>query len=397
MATMTILPVERPPAGLWSWGFRPFFLACALWAVLALAAWIDLYLSGGALPSRFDPLSWHIHEMLFGVVMAAIAGFMLTAIPNWTRRAPVHDGRLAALAGLWLIGRVACLFSAALPLWLAAAIDLAFPVAICIVSTRELVAARNWRNLAMPIPVAVLGAANLLMYLELAGRAIPAGLGWRLAMLAALALVSAVGGRIIPAFTRNWLAPRNAASLPPPHGALDRVALASLHTGLLGWVFFPDAKPVGVILLAAAGLVLWQLARWRGLKTLAEPMVTILHLGYAWLAIGAALLGASLLGPAVPPSAAIHAFTVGAMSTMVLGVMTRATRGHTGRALNADRATAAIYLLIFIASVTRVLAACLTDLSVRLLSVSAALWIASFALFVLRYAAMLVGPERRRA
>lgn len=397
MATITIHSADRTPAGLWSWGFRPFFLACALWAVLALAAWIDLYLGGGALPSRFDPLSWHIHEMLFGFIMAAVAGFMLTAIPNWTGRAPVKGGRLAALAGLWLLGRVACLFSAALPLWLTAAVDLAFPLAICIVAARELIAARNWRNLAMPVPVAVLGIANLLMYLELAGRDIPAGLGWRLAMVAVLALVSAVGGRIIPTFTRNWLAKRNVTSLPPPHGKLDRFALATLHTGLLGWAFFPAARLVGVILLAAAVLVLWQLARWRGLKTFAEPLVAILHLGYAWLAIGAALLGASLLTPAVPPSAAIHALTVGAMSTMVLGVMTRATRGHTGRTLSADRATVVIYILIFVASVTRVLAACLADLSVALLSVSATFWIAGFALFVLRYAAMLIGPEKRGA
>ena len=397
MATITILPADRTQAGLWSWGFRPFFLASALWAILALAVWIDLYLGGGALPSRFDPLSWHIHEMLFGFIMAAVAGFMLTAIPNWTGRAPLKGGRLAALAGLWLLGRVACLFSAALPLWSTAVIDLAFPVAICIVAARELVAARNWRNLAMPVPVAVLGIANLLMYLELAGRDIPAGLGWRLAMVAVLALVSAVGGRIIPTFTRNWLVARNVTSLPPPHGKLDRFALATLHTGLLGWAFFPAAKLAGVILLAAAVLVFWQLARWRGLKTFAEPLVTILHLGYAWLALGAAMLGASLLTPAVPPSAAIHALTVGAMSTMVLGVMTRATRGHTGRALTADRATVAIYILIFIASVTRVLAACLADLSVALLSASATFWIAGFALFVLRYAAMLPAPEKRRA
>lgn len=397
MATITIHSADRTPAGLWSWGFRPFFLAASVWAVLAVAVWIDLYLNGGALPSRFDPLSWHIHEMLFGFLMATIGGFMLTAIPNWTGRAPVKNGRLAALAGLWLLGRIACLVSAALPLWLTAVVDLAFPVAICIVSARELIAAKNYRNLAMPVPVAVLAIANLLMYLELAGFDIPAGLGWRLAMVAVLALVSAIGNRIIPTFTRNWLTKRNVTSLPPPHGKLDRFALATLHTGLLGWAFFPAAKAVGVILLVAAVLVLWQLARWRGLKTFAEPLVTILHLGYAWVAVGAALLGASLLAPAVPPSAAIHAFTVGAMSTMVLGVMTRATRGHTGRALTADRATIAIYVLIFGASVTRVLAACLPDQSVTLLSVSAAFWIAGFALFLVRYAAMLIGPEQRNA
>ena len=147
-------------------GFRPFFLAAGLWAAAALAVWITMFTTGMALPSRFDPLSWHIHEMLFGFVMAAVAGFLLTAIPNWTRRLPVSGLPLAALAGLWLLGRIACLTSQWFPASIAIAADLAFPVALAAVVAREIIAAKNRRNMPMIMPVVALGIANLLMHLE---------------------------------------------------------------------------------------------------------------------------------------------------------------------------------------------------------------------------------------
>lgn len=383
---------SEQPAALWSLAFRPFFLAAAIWAALALALWIGLFLSGGTLPSRFDPLTWHIHAMLFGFVFATIAGFLLTAIPNWTGRTPVTRLPLFALAALWLAGRIATLVSAVLPLWLAAAIDLAFPVALCGVVAREIVAARNWRNLMMPVPIAVLGIADLLTYLELAGFGIPPGLGWRLAIVGVIALISAIGGRIIPAFTRNWLLGRKTAKLPPAHGMIDRMALALLHTGLLCWAFLPAAKPVGVLLIAAAALNLWRLARWRGFAIVSEPLLAILHLGYAWLVIGTAMLGASLLSPALPTTAAIHTFTAGAIGTMILAVMTRVACGHTGRPLTADRMTTAIYATITSAAVTRVVAA-FDGSSALLLGLSALLWIAAFGLFVAHYGPILTSPR----
>jgi uncharacterized protein involved in response to NO len=393
VATAAPLSVSRPAASLWSLAFRPFFLAAAIWAALALALWIIVFVTGGILPSRFDPLSWHIHAMLFGFVPAAIAGFMLTAIPNWTGRPPIQGGRLIALVGLWLIGRIACLVSAVMPLWMAAAADLAFPVLLCAVAARELVAARNWRNLIMPVPIAVLALANLLMYLELAGYDLPAGLGWRTGIVAVLALISAIGGRIIPAFTRNWLTKRGVSVLPAAHDMIDRIALAALHTGLLGWAFFPNSKAVGAILVAGAILNLWRLCRWRGFETIAEPLLAILHVGYAWVILGAALLGASLLTSIVPEAAAIHAFTAGAIGTMVLAVMTRVARGHTGRALEADRVTVAIYSLITVTGAIRVIAECLDGAAMILLAISAVLWVASFGLFAVAYGPMLLMPR----
>ena len=141
-----------------------------------------MLVTGTSLPSRFDPLSWHVHEMLFGFVMAAIAGFLLTAIPNWTRRLPINGVPLALLVGLWLLGRLVCLVSAFVPFWLSSSVDLSFPVVLVAVAAREIIAGRNWRNLPMVVPVTVLGIANLLMHLETEGFAVPAGLGWRLGL-----------------------------------------------------------------------------------------------------------------------------------------------------------------------------------------------------------------------
>ena len=201
-----------------------------------------MFVTGAALPSRFDPLTWHIHEMLFGFVMAAVAGFLLTAIPNWTQRLPVSGEPLALLAGLWLLGRIACLISAFVPPWLATAADLSFPVVLVAVVAREIVAGRNWRNLPMVAPVTVLGIANLLMHLETDGVAVPAGLGWRLGLAAVIVLISVVAGRIVPSFTRNWLAKRRVSSLPAAPGWIDRAALGTLHAGLIGWAFLPDLQ-----------------------------------------------------------------------------------------------------------------------------------------------------------
>jgi len=380
-------------AALWALAFRPFFLAASVWAALALAVWIVLLLTGGRLPSRFDPLSWHIHAMLFGFVPAAIAGFMLTAIPAWTGRRPISGAPLIGLVALWLLGRVVCLVSAFLPLWSAAAVDLAFPITLCAVAAREIIAARNWRNLMMPIPIGVLGFADLLMYLELAGYGVPAGLGWRLAIAAIIALISAIGGRIIPAFTRNWLVQRGVAALPAAHSRVDRAALAVLHTGLLWWALFPASKPAGAILIAAAALNLGRLARWRGFATAPEPLLAILYVGYTWIVLGAALLGASMLSSSVPEAAAIHAFTAGAIGTMVLAVMTRVARGHTGRALEADRVTITTYLMVTGAAVIRVIAEFAGASAMILFAASAVLWVGGFGLFAVSHASMLLSPR----
>ena len=374
-------------------GFRPFFLAAATWSVLGMAVWLSLFAGGIDLPSRFDPLSWHIHEMLFGFVTAAVGGFLLTAIPNWTNRAPVAGMPLAVLAALWLLGRVACLGSALVPGWIALVADLAFPVALEAIAARELLAARNRRNYPLLAPVAVLAIANLLMHLQALGIDIPIGLGWRLGIAAVIALISVIGGRIVPAFTRNALTARGASRLPAAAGTADTIALGTMVVALIAWTFLPDLKPVGILLVLAAALHAVRLARWRGMATVADPLLLVLHIGYLWLVAGVALLGLSLLTDAIPTAAAMHALTAGAMGTMSLAVMTRATLGHTGRALRADAATITMFALVSASAVLRVAAAWPLDAQIVRIELSGLAWIGAFALFLAKYGPMLLSPR----
>lgn len=387
---------NRTMPALFTQGFRPFFLAAGLWAAIALALWTYMLLTGWVVPSRFDPLTWHIHEMLFGFVTAAIAGFLLTAIPNWTGRLPVRGIPLALLAGLWLLGRIVCLVSAHVPAWIAIMADMSFPVFLVGVIAREIIAGKNWRNLVVVAPVSVLGIANLLMHLEAHGVGVPPGLGWRLGLAAIILLVSIMAGRIVPSFTRNWLAKRPGSALPASHGLIDKIALGSLHAGLIGWAFLSAFRAFGLLLLLGAAINLWRLLRWRGLATVAEPLLLVLHIGYAWLVLGAALLGLSVLGADVPLSGAIHALTAGAIGTMTLAVMTRATRGHVGRALSADRATVLIYALVSLAAITRIAAPIATTWMLPLLVIAACLWIAAFLGFAISYGPMLLLPRRHQ-
>jgi len=379
---------------LFTQGFRPFFLAAASWAAIALALWMAMLYAGFPLPSRFAPIDWHIHEMLFGFVMAAVAGFLLTAIPNWTGRLPVKGMPLILLASWWLAGRVACLISAWLPFWLAAAADLAFTGCLLAVAAREIVAAKHWRGLPMTAPVAVLGAANLLMHLEAGPFPDLSGLGWRLGLVATLILISVIGGRIIPSFTRNWQMKRGDSDLPATAGTVDKVALGTLHPAMLAWAFLPESRIVGALLIAAGLIHFVRLARWNGWRTCEEPLLLILHVGYGWMAAGVILLGLQDWTAAISMPGAIHALTAGSIGVMIAAVMTRASRGHTGNPLTADSWTVAIYALVNIAAFLRIVAALALPHS-PLILLSAIAWIAAFCLFVVCYSPMLLRPRRR--
>ena len=385
----------RPPTPPFlSAGFRPFFLAAAAWSALSMAGWLPLLTGEIDLPSRFDPLSLHIHEMLFGFVMAAIAGFLLTAIPNWTGRPQLAGTPLLALAVLWLLGRFVCIASGLLPGWVAPVVDVAFPVALAAVAARELFLAGNARNYALLVPIILLAIGNLLTHLQTLDVAVPIGIGWRLSMAAILVLIAVIGGRIVPSFTRNWLGARG-LTVPPSIAWLEHASRIVLIVALLAWVFLTDSRPVGIALLIAAALHLARVVRWRGQATAPEPLLLILHIGQLWLGIGLVLLGLSMVWDAIPPAAAIHALTAGTMGTMALAVMTRATLGHTGHVLHADTTTDIIYALVNAAAVLRVAAAFTVDAQMNLLTASAAAWITAFALFIAHYGPLLVAPRRR--
>jgi uncharacterized protein involved in response to NO len=248
------------------------------------------------------------------------------------------------------------------------------------------VAGRNWRNLPLMLALLLLITANALMHLEAAGVAETAQTGERLGIAVLAMLIGLIGGRIIPSFTRNWLVKRGATALPAAFGLYDKLCLLASLVGLAAWVAAPDIVLTGAALLAAGALQLARLARWEGRQTLAEPLVWVLHLGFLWLPLGLILLGVAVLLPTLlPATAGLHALTAGAVGSMTLAVMTRATLGHTGRELRADAATTAIYLAVAAAAATRVAAAAVPEAYTALLWGSGLLWTLAFGLFVLRY------------
>lgn len=391
----TPVPRLRPHAGsaLLAYGFRPFFLAAGVAAALALALWLVALAGGPALPSAFPPAVWHAHEMLFGFAAAAVAGFLLTAIPNWTGRLPVQGTPLLLLTLLWLAGRLAISVSAIIGIWPAAAIDLAFLAALLFVIVRELVAGNNRRNLPIAFVLALLLAANGLTHVEAAGLGVPQGSGWRLAIAVVIFLIALIGGRIVPSFTRNWLTKNRPKDRPPsPSGRFDQVALGATVLGLAAWVVLPQTMLASALAAVAAIANAIRLFRWRGHRTVADPLLLVLHVGYAWVAIGLALLALNQVG-LLPETAAIHGFTAGAIGTMTLAVMTRATLGHTGRNLGAGHGTNSIFVLVTAAATTRVLATLLPDYWEPLMWISGAAWIAAFGGFVAIYGPMLIRPR----
>jgi uncharacterized protein involved in response to NO len=390
MTIPAALSRRREYAGpaLFSYGFRPFFLGGASWAALGILLWLPQYYGEIGLPTHLGPLDWHVHEMLYGYAAAVIAGFLLTAIPNWTGRLPVDGPSLAALAALWLAGRIAILTSAKIGALAAAAIDVAFLVVLMAVAAREIVAGRNWRNLRVLSVLALLIAGNVTFHLEYAWFG-AANYGARAGIAAVILLITLVGGRIVPSFTRNWLARRPPGRLPAPFGRFDLAAMAAGALALAGWTVAPANAGVGVLLLLTGLIHAVRLGRWAGERTVADRLVLILHVGYAFIPLGLVLSGLAAIWPAVPASAGIHAWTAGAIGVMTLAVMTRASLGHTGRPLAASAATQTLYLCAIAAALLRIVAA--FDGDIIILHLSAFAWIAAFAGFAIIYGPALVG------
>lgn len=381
----------RSAPAILSYGFRPFFLAAAFYAALGIPTWLWMYREGLSAAGPFPGMAWHIHEMIFGYLGAVLAGFILTAIPNWTGRLPLSGPPLVGLVALWALGRIASGFVAA-PM-AAMALDLAFPVALMAAAWREVAAGRNWRNAPVVLLLTLFGVANGLHHLEMMG-VVSEGLAVRLGLGIIAMLIALIGGRLVPSFTHNWLAKRANSRLPAVFGNLDKIALLVTAAALLLWVWRPELGVTGAMLILAGALLAARLMRWHGLATLGEPLLFILHLGYAWLAVSLACLGASvLIADALHASAALHALTAGAVGTMTLAVMTRATLGHTGRALEADGWTVAIYAAVTVGAVLRVAAPLLPSLYLNLLLLGGAAWSLAFVLFILRYGPMLWKPR----
>ncbi|MDI1287070.1 MAG: NnrS family protein [Reyranella sp.] len=386
---MAAIPRLKPYAGpiLLSYGFRPFFLLGSIWAGIEVLAWLPMFYGELSVATAFAPRDWHVHELLFGYVPAIVAGFLLTAIPNWTGRLPLQGLPLAGLVLVWLAGRYAVTLSANIG-WLGSAlVDCAFLVLMAAAVAREIVAGRNWRNLKIVALLCLLAAGNLGFHLEAHFEGL-AVYSTRLGIGAVLVLIMVIGGRIIPSFTRNWLMRRVSGRLPTPFDDFDLFCLALSGAGLALWVVVPEGLLTGVALSAAAALNFVRLGRWAGYRTFSDRLVLVLHLGYAFVPLGFLLGGLSAFG-LVAPSAGIHAWAAGAIGLMTLAVMSRASLGHAGRALVASPLLQAVYASAAIAALARICAVLEPDWSEGLLYVAAIAWSAAFLGFALHFAPIL--------
>ncbi|MGB0629575.1 MAG: NnrS family protein [Alphaproteobacteria bacterium] len=370
-------------------GFRPMFIGAGTWAAVAVPLWICVWSGHMTYPGAFDPAVWHVHEMIYGFVAAAVGGFMLTAIPNWTGRLPVRGAPLAVLATLWLAGRIAVWFGTEIGPVAAAAIDLSYLTMLGFVVANEIIAGKNWRNAPLMGGVLLLLlAGNLLFHLDAMGVAATVEIATRLSVSVVIMLISVIGGRIVPSFTRNWFARNDGPEIASPMMPFDKLTLGVSVAAFILWIALADTEVSGVALALAGICHLIRLSRWRGWQTLGEGLVTVLHVAYLWVGVGLVLLGLSAVGSPVPQTGALHVLTIGAMATMILAVMTRAVRGHTGRELTAGTATNLIYFLVTAALVLRFTNEFVP--AAELVWIAAAAWTGGFVLFLAVHAPMVV-------
>lgn len=394
---------ERPSGGiprglgesgpvLLSYGFRPFFLGAAVWAVAAVTLWLAALSGLPGVAGGYGPAAWHAHEMLFGFGPAVLTGYLLTGVPNWTGRLPVSGRPLALLFALWCAGRLALAASDGVGLLPAVAADMAFLPAVLFLCAREIVAGRKWKDLKIVAVLAMLSLANGGFHAAVLAGA-DRGLPERLALSLYVLLIATVGGRMIPSFTRGFLKRRKISTMPAPFGVPDRLAVALSLPALAGWTAMPDHRLTALLAATAAPAQGARLLRWRGWLAFPEPLVLALHAAYGFVPLG---LAAVALGAAdlLPPASVVHVLAVGAMAGTMLAVMMRATRGHTGKATAGSRITALAGLSLFAAALLRPLADLLPGDASALHMAAGLGWIAAFGLFLVEYGPMLARARR---
>ena len=392
---MALLPIEdlqkRPPITGWApfaLGFRPFFLAAGVYAVLLMGLWI-LVLRGNLATGHLSPPVWHGHEMLFGFAVAVIAGFLLTAGQNWTGIRTPSGHSLAMLFLLWLAGRLSFLV-VGMPAWLVAIIDLSFLPTLALVMALPILKAKQRHNAPFPLMLLVLAAANALVHLEGLGMTSDtARLGLHLGVFVVVAMMTVMGGRVIPSFTDNKLRTR-ARRWKTIEWLVPAATLAALIAALAA----PDSPVTALLAAIAATAHAVRLAGWYTSKLWSVPLLWILHLGYAWIPLGFALLAMSAGGLGVAFSSSLHAFTAGAIGVLTLGMMSRVSLGHTGRMLEPPAVMTLAFVAINLAALIRVALPLLVPAMYMAGMMAAGLvWVAAFGLFAALYAPMLLRPR----
>lgn len=393
---MTLRPADYTGPALFSYGFRPFFAGASVFALLVVPLWLLIWQGRLDYQGPFPAVDWHIHEMIFGYGSAVLAGFLFTAVPNWTGRMPLRGWPLATLFTVWLLGRLVLWRGETLPQGVILVLDSAFLLLVALMIAREVIAGQNWRNLKVLVPVLLLGGANILFHLEiLLGGVSDYGRRLGLAMLVFLILL--IGGRIIPSFTRNWLAKERGRDVPMPvaFSRFDGVSLGIGAVALLGWVLAPEALFTGLLLFVAAALHGLRLLRWRGITVLASPLLVMLHVAYLFVPLGLLVCGFAAIG-IMEQIAAVHLLGIGAVGGMTMAVMMRASLGHTGRDLVAGRGLTTGFILLLLAAIARVAGNVAPQSEVDWVLLSAVLWTLSFALLCLRMLPWLLAANTAR-
>jgi uncharacterized protein involved in response to NO len=381
-----------PP--LFSYGFRPFFLGAALVALIVVPLWTWSLAWSVALPLAWLPVIWHAHEMVFGFVGAAIAGFLLTAVPSWTGRKGFAGTPLVLLFLTWVAGRLVTGLSAGLPAPVVAIVTLAFFPGLAALIAPPLVRERNRNTPLLLVLLALWVCQAVFQWAAWHDDAWTA----RQAVLAAidviLVLVTVIGGRIVPSFTATALRLGGSTHLPRARRGLTPVVVSLMIAVVATDLLVPGSRWAGVMAALAAIAQAYRFAQWQSLRTLRMPIVWILHLAYAWLPIGLALKAWSLLDGADAAAHWLHALTVGAIATMIVAVMTRTSLGHTGRPLVLHRLTVVAYVLLALATLVRVVGPALPGVSyITTIVVSAGLWASAFTLFLGVYGPILTRPR----
>ncbi len=369
---------------IFSKAYRPFFLGATLWAVISLILWI-LMLSGTvSLPSAFSANEWHKHELLFGYTGAVIAGFLLTAIPNWTGRLPISGLRLFILVSIWLLARIVILFSANINPILVMLIDLAFPALLSLSISIEIIAGKNWRNLRVLIVLFAFMFANLYFHLEIINKGY-LQYSANLALAIIIILIMLIGGRIIPSFTRNWLVKSKQTNLPTPFNKFDVITMTVSIIALLSFVFLSNQMLVAAFMLFAGLLNLIRLSRWSGIYCIKQPMIFILHIAYLFIPLGFLALAISKIAPnLINETGALHLFSAGAIGIMTIAMMCRVSLAHGGQKPEADKTISLIFIAIISSVILRFVADFFPSINF-IIHISASFWIVAFALFIIRY------------
>lgn len=375
-----------------SHGFRLFFLLAIGFGVIVIPYWLAVFFGLVEFTGPFNPVDWHIHEMIFGYAAAVITGFLFTAIPNWTGRLPINGLRLGGLACLWLVGRCAVLGIGGFgPIWVLL-LDCSFITAVLCTAVIEIVAGKNWRNLIVVLPMGLLLSANIWFHLEIMSTG-GADFGRRLGLGVVVFLITLIGGRVIPSFTRNWLVKQDAEKLPTPMNRFDGICLVSGAVSLLVWVCLPNSSVTAGLLVVAGVLHTLRLFRWQGHQTLPSPLLFILHLSYAFVPLGFVLTGFGFA------TQGVHIFGIGAIGGMTVAVMIRASAGHTGRELDISRGVLVGFLLLPLSALMRVFATVMETYSHHVLICSAVLWTVGFTIILVQIGPWLLSasPAKRSA